>query len=255
MNTIIARPPLVFVLSLLLLWLCAQVGMVLARRRTNVSAEAREDFAVVQAATLTLLGLIIGFTFSMALNRYDQRKNYEEGEANAIGTEFVRADLLAAADAEKMRALLARFVDERVLFYTVRDPQQLQDIGLATDRLEADLWSSIRAPAAAQPTPIVALVVSGMNDVLNAEGYTHAAWRNRIPSGAWVLMVTIAAFCSGMIGFGKRTPRGEGKVLYILPLTVAISFTLIADIDSPRSGVIRVVPQNLIALASSLHAH
>jgi hypothetical protein len=51
---------------------------------------AREDFGVILAATLTLLGLIIGFSFSMAVGRYDQRKNYQEEEANAIGTELVR---------------------------------------------------------------------------------------------------------------------------------------------------------------------
>ena len=63
----------------------------------------REDFGFILAATLTLLGLIIGFSFSMATSRYDQRKNYEEAEANAIGTEYVRADLLPAADAATVR--------------------------------------------------------------------------------------------------------------------------------------------------------
>ena len=73
------------------------------------------------AATLTLLGLIIGFSFSMAISRYDQRKNYEEAEANAIGTEYVRADLLPAADAERMHGLLRNYLDQRVLFYQTRD--------------------------------------------------------------------------------------------------------------------------------------
>ena len=65
----------------------------------------RGDLAVVQGAAVTLLSLLIGFSFSMAISRYEQRKNFEESEANAIGTEYVRADLLAAADGEKMREL------------------------------------------------------------------------------------------------------------------------------------------------------
>ena len=106
-----------FSCSLSSLWLSAWIGESISKRRRNLESEVREDFGVILAATLTLLGLIIGFTFSMAVNRYDQRKNYEEAEANAIGTEYVRADLLPAADAAKVRALLRNYLDQRVLFY------------------------------------------------------------------------------------------------------------------------------------------
>ena len=76
------------------------------RRRHPLAENARKDFNPTLAPTLTLLGLIIGFSFSMATSRYDQRKNLEEAEANAIGTEYARAGLLPAADAAKVRALL-----------------------------------------------------------------------------------------------------------------------------------------------------
>jgi hypothetical protein len=72
-----------------------------------MAEDLREDFSVILSATLTLLGLLIGFSFSMAISRYDERKNYEEAEANAIGTEYVRADLLPAADAAKVRRPLS----------------------------------------------------------------------------------------------------------------------------------------------------
>ena len=75
-----------------------------------------DDFGLILAATLTLLALIIGFSFSMATARYDQRKNYEEQEANAIGTEYVRADLLSPVEAAKVRSLLGSYLDQRVLF-------------------------------------------------------------------------------------------------------------------------------------------
>jgi hypothetical protein len=88
---------------------------------------------------LTLLALIIGFTFSMALGRYDMRKNYEEEEANAIGTEFLRADVLPATDAAKVRALLLSYLDQRVLFYTTRDKQELGKINAMTSKLQSEL--------------------------------------------------------------------------------------------------------------------
>jgi hypothetical protein len=83
---------LVFSLSFLVLWLSERIGSSLLKRLRNIGEDVREDFGVILSATLTLLGLLIGFSFSMAISRYDQRKNYEEAEANAIGTEYVRAE-------------------------------------------------------------------------------------------------------------------------------------------------------------------
>ena len=154
----------------LALWLSAQIGASVLRRRRSLEDEAREDFCVILAATLALLGLIIGFSFSMATNRYDQRKNYEEAEANAIGTEYIRADLLPPADAAKVGALIRNYVDQRVLFYTTRDDQELRQNNARTAQLQSELWAAVQAPVAAQPTPLVALAVSGMNDVLNSQG-------------------------------------------------------------------------------------
>jgi len=188
----------------------------------------------------------------MAVSRYDQRKNYEEAEANAIGTEYVRADLLPAADAARVRALLANYLDQRVLFYITRDKQQIRQINARTAQLQTELWSAVLGPAAAQPTPIVSLAVSGMNDVLNSQGYTQAAWWNRIPIAAWGLMAAIAICCNLLIGYGARSVNAEGGLLLVLPLVVSISFFLIADIDSPRAGVIRVHPHNLESLVESL---
>src|SRR5271165_5787971 len=119
--------PLVFFLfSVLLLWLAAQVGASIRRRRP-LKEEAREDFGLVETASLTLLGLIIGFSFSMATARYDLRKNYEEAEANAIGTEYVRAGLLPVADAAAVQAQLRKYLDLRIEFYLTRRGAALED--------------------------------------------------------------------------------------------------------------------------------
>ena len=255
MNYATDYPLLVFVLSFFVLWLSVQIGAFFLRRQRELKEEIREDFGAILAATLTLLGLIIGFSFSMAISRYDQRKNYEEAEANAIGTEYVRADLLPAANTAKVRALLRNYLDQRVLFYITRDEQKIRQINARTAQLQTELWSTVVAPAAAQPTPLVALAVSGMNDVLNSQGYTQAAWWNRIPIAAWGLMVAIAICCNGLVGFGARHMKAKGTMLLILPLILSIAFLLIADIDSPRGGFIHVNPKNLLSLAESLGTH
>ena len=247
-------PLLVFAFSFVVLWLAERLGATLLRRPRTPPEDNREDLGIVLAASLTLLGLIIGFTFSMGVSRYDQRKNLEEAEANAIGTEYLRADLLPAADAAKVRALLKSYLDQRMAFYTTRDEQQIRQINARTTQLQDALWIAVAVPAAAQPTPVMALVVSGMNDVLNSQGYTQAAWWNRIPIAAWALMAAIAVCCNLLIGYGARKVQSQGSLFLILPFVVSISFFLIADIDSPLGGVIRVYPQNLASLAESLPA-
>jgi hypothetical protein len=247
---IVDFPLVVLAVSLLVQWLAAWLADAFRSRMRPLKELEREDYGIVLTASLTLLGLIIAFSFSMAVSRYDQRKNYEEAEANAIGTEYVRADLLPAADAARVRELLRRYLDQRILFYTTRDGPQLRRIDADTTQLQNELWSTVRAAAAAQPTPLMGLAVSGMNDVLNSQGYTQAAWWNRIPSAAWGLMAAIAVFCNLLHGYHART--GDALLFLVLPLSVSISFFLIADIDSPRGGLIRVLPQNLLHLTQSL---
>jgi hypothetical protein len=246
-------PSLIFALTFGVLWLTAWVGVLLSKQGRELEADLRDDFGLILAATLTLLALIIGFSFSMATARYDQRKNYEEQEANAIGTEYVRADLLSPVEAGKVRSLLGSYLDQRVLFYTIHDEQELLQISARTVQLQAELWAAVKRAAAEQPTPIVALVISGMNDVLNSQGYTQAAFLNRIPTAAWGLMVIIAICCNLLFGYRLRSKVGA-KLLVILPIVTSIAFMLVADIDSPRHGIIRVNPQNLIGLAESLRA-
>jgi len=252
MAQLMNRPVLVFLMTLVALLVASQAGAMLRRERGAMEAEEREDFGVILAAALTLLGLIIGFTFSMAITRYDLRKNYEEAEANAIGTEYVRADLLPAANAVKVRSMLKSYLDQRVLFYQTRDSEELWRVNATTEQLQAQLWDQVKTSAETNLSAVNALTVSGMNDVLNSQGYTQAAWWNRIPVAAWELMWAIAACCNFMIGFYVRPADRRWIRLVVMPLIVSISFMLIADIDSPRAGIIRVQPQNLVSLAQSL---
>jgi hypothetical protein len=255
MNHVQRFPILILVISLAVLWLSVWIGVSIRKRRRTLDENEREDFGTIMSAILTLLGLIIGFSFSMAISRYDQRKDLEEAEANAIGTEYVRAEFLPASDSARVRSLLRNYVDQRIAFYATRDDRQLRQIDVSTARLGTDLWSAVRVPAAAQNTLLATIVATGMNDVLNSRGYTQAAMWNRIPNAAWGLMATIAICCNLLIGYGARGGKARTTLLLVLPLVVSISFSLIADIDSPRGGMVRVDPQNLIDLSLSLHEH
>ncbi len=188
MNEIVQSP------FLPLRYLCGRVvvrGVVRSiffKRRATLDDDERQDFETIRAVTLTLLAFIIGFSSSIAIGRYEQRRGYEEAEANAIGTEYLRVDFLPTTDAVKVRELLRKYLAQRILFYTTYSAQQLQQIDSYTTQLQADLWSTVRIPAAANPTRMMPIVVSGMNDVLNSQGYTQSAYWNRIPRGEWALM-------------------------------------------------------------------
>src|SRR5215470_11385057 len=117
MRKITNLPLLDLFLSLGLWWVAGEIGAHLRGRLRLEEEDYHKDFDVILAASLTLLGLIIGFSFSMVISRYDQRKNYEENEANSIGTEHLRAQLLPDTEAVKVHKLLKDYLDERILFY------------------------------------------------------------------------------------------------------------------------------------------
>ncbi len=254
MSNLTHYPTLVFAFSFLAMWLMAWIGWALLRRKAAMDEEMRQDFSFIMSGMLTLLALLIGFSFSMAIGRYDLRKSFEEGEANAIGTEFLRADVLPATDAEKVRALLGDYLTLRASFYQAQSDQEFEQINRGTEQLQNEMWAAVHAPAMSTPTPVAALALAGMNDVLNSQSYTQAAYWNRIPVAAWILLFVIGIGGSLLIGYGARSAKSGRKLLFILPFGASVAFMLIADLDAPRHGIIRVLPQNLISLEESLPA-
>jgi amino acid permease len=249
MSAVFDYPLVLFAISLLLQWIAAFGGRL--ARRTKVSDDpARDQVVTVLNASLTLLALLIGFSLAMAVGRYDQRKNFEEAEANAIGTEYLRADLLPAPAAARAHALLVSYAKQRIAYYEERDEGRLSRIDAETTRLQGELWNTVAPVADAQRSPMIALVAAGMNDVINSQGYTQAAWWNRVPSSAWILLLVVAVACNALLG--RVESRVSVSTLLVLPLLLSVSIFLVADIDSPRSGVIRVTPRNMLAALGSL---
>jgi hypothetical protein len=250
LNLIQRAPSLVFLLTALVLWLSTRLGILVGKRVRPLKEFERRDVDLIVGAAVTLLGLIIGFSFSLASSRFEQRKDYEEEEANAIGTEYLRVGILPAADAAEVRALMKHYLDQRVLFYRTRTEEKLAELDQDTAKSQSQMWAIVERAAATSPSPVTALIASGMNDVINTQGYTQAAWWNRLPEGAWILMVLLAIGASVLVGYSSHSPRRH--FLLVLPFLISVAFFLIADIDAPRHGMIRVSPHNLEALAKSL---
>lgn len=245
-------PLLVVAVSFVALVLSVQMGDALRKRVRRAQANDGNDFGIVLNGALTLLGLIIGFSISMAMTRYDLRKNCEQAEANAIAIEYIRSDLLPGGEATRLRKLLNNYLDQRVLFYTTRDQDKVSKIVDDTAKLQNQLWAAVRSAIAAVPPPLMGILVSGMNDVVLSQRCTQAAWWNRIPVSVWALLGVVSMGCSFLIGYRAR--QTDWLVFLIMPIAVSISLFLIADLDSPRGGAIRVAPQNLSTLSQSLRS-
>jgi len=246
-------PLLVSVTSLALMAFSTWVGTVL-RRRAGVSPEdvRHESTNLMAGAILTLLFFLIGFTFSMAVHRYDVRKECEQAEAIAIGTAYSRADLLVPADAAKVQTLLKKYLDQRMSFYMTRGHARASEISADTAQTQAQLWSTLRPAIAAVPPPLMGVLVTGLNDVINSQRSCQGAWLNRIPVAAWALVMIIGIGSCWLMGYRAR--RTDWLAFMLVPIAVSVCFFLIADLDSPRGGVIRVIPQNLSILSQSLPA-
>jgi len=245
-------PPVVFVLALVAQGLAAFVGDLAHRRKRSLRQGERHYFDTIQTATLTLMALIIGFTFSMAVNRYDQRSTLEGAESNAIGTAYLRAALLPGDVGSRTRELLKKYLDLRIAFYQEGDAGRAAEISKQTALVQNELWGAVLPAASSQQTPTMALVLSSLNDVIDSQGSTQAAWLNRIPGGAWAMMGLMAIICNLLVGYSERH-TGELS-LFVLPLIMSIAFFLIADLENPRGGVIQVQPQNLLAALQSMKA-
>ncbi len=253
MTLIVQHPFVLFVFAVVLISAAAVLGLRLRTLSAGMEDDAHQDVDLIIGATLTLLALIIGFSFSMAISRYDQRKNYEEEEANAIGTEYARASLLAnAADTVQLHSLLKQYLRQRIAFYETTDREKLVATGRETAELQDAMWKIVSDNARAQGNPVSVLIASGMNDVLNTQGYTLAAWLNCIPTAAWALMLLIAALGNALVAYGIHSKKVSVLRLTILPLILGLALFAIADIDIPRNGIILVQAQNLQILAQSL---
>ena len=145
---------------------------------------------------------------------------------------------MPAENAPAVRDLIRRWLDQRIVFYERHGERRIGQVEAEREKLQAELWWAVLPVASAYPTPVIALAVAGMNDMLNAQSRTQGAWWNRIPAAAWGLMVFIAIACNGLRGYSER--RRGALLLLVVPIVVSISVLLIADIDSPRGGIIGV---------------
>ncbi len=234
---------------LALLLIALEVGFVVGRRATT-DADPRASAAVgaVQGAILGLLGLLLAFTFAAAGGRFLERQDLIVQEANAIGTAYLRADLLDEPYRSELRAALKRYTEHRIdLSSRLRhgiEPAVLAEI----DRLHARIWSAAIAGVTAKSSVIMGVLIP-INEVIDLHATRLAAGRKRLPPIIMALLMACSLLAVGVTGYvcgmgGRRRA----------PLTVALAFLIGAalwitvDLDSPRAGLLQLSDAPLKAL-------
>jgi hypothetical protein len=247
---------LIFAIVTAFFLFASEIGFRLGWRAQSKSNEpTRSQVNMLEAASLGLLALLLGFTFSMALTRFDTRKQLVLDEANAIGTTYLRAQLLPDPARKEVSNLLRRYVDVRLDFYQVGvNQRKLQNVDDETEKLHKALWSYAMATGGRDPRAIpTGLFIQSLNEVIDLHAKRVTAMENHVPESIFVLLLIVATLSLGLVGYGA----GMGRDRNLLPTVISVILIasvilLIMDLDRPRRGLIKVSQQSMVHLQESL---
>jgi len=217
----------------------------------------RGQIGTIQGAVLGLLALLLGFTFSMAVARYESRRDLVLQEANAIGTSYLRASFLPEAHARAIEDLLRRYVEARLSFDSAgRNVTELAVAETETSKLQHELWEQTIAATKEAPSPITATFINALNDTIDLDATRLHALRARVPGAVWLLLLIVAG--AGCFATGYSAGASSERNVFsdvMLPLLLAVVITIIADFDRPNHGLIGISPQPLLDLKQALRTN
>ncbi|MEM7709465.1 MAG: hypothetical protein AAF264_01680 [Pseudomonadota bacterium] len=237
------------------------VGAMLLGRRTgdrirmNEPEEARSQASAVQGSLLGLLALLLGFTFSLALGRFDQRSIAVVDEANAIGTAFLRTDLLSDERRDSAKGLITRYGIVRVEAARVGADEDARRAQLVTaaDTISANLWALASAEAREVGGPVAMAFAASVNDMIDALASRDAAIERHVPELVLFLLFGTFVLLGGVIGFASALSGVRpGVPVYAMMVLIVVLVFLIIDLDRPRRGLIEVDQTKLVTTVEAM---
>ncbi|MFS4460434.1 hypothetical protein [Bdellovibrio sp. HCB2-146] len=216
--------------------------------------EVVEHSSFIPTTILGLLALLLGFTFSMAVDRYNRRSEVVVKEANAIGTAYLRTDLIPEPYRTKAREALREYVSLRIATYNVGyEKAKIQNLRGRSVSLQDTLWADIKPLASKDRTPIMGLYIAAMNDVIDVSSERHFATDNQVPEVVYLIIFIVTFLGVTSLGFIDGTAGKKSRFgIFMLSLLFSAVIALIQDLDRPRRGIIRVSQQSLLDLQSSM---
>jgi hypothetical protein len=214
--------------------------------------EKDQPVGAIAASTLGLLGFMLAFTFGLAASRFDDRRLVVLEESNAIGTAYLRAGLLREPERGAIRQQLRDYVEARLAAVKVETHAE----GMAaSEGLHQALWAQATAAAGNDPHSIMTgLFIQSLNEVIDLHAKRVLfGLRSRIPASVWIALYFIAVLAMGSLGYqeGLAGSRRSLAVIALL-LTFSAVMLLIADLDRPQEGLLRISQQSMIDLKNTI---
>lgn len=218
-------------------------GYRLARRGHQSRHEISEGVGTIEAAVFALLGLLLGFSFAGGAGRLDARRNLIVQEANAIGTAYLRIDLLPESEQIPMRHLFRDYLNARIGAYATLPDTSAADREFAkAAEIQKMIWTrGVAATKAQESEGLARLVLPALNDMIDVTTSRTIALFTRLPDLIFGLLIGVALL-SGVLAGWAMAKRAARSWLHILLYAAIVSITIytVADLDSPRSGLIRL---------------
>jgi hypothetical protein len=229
-----------------------EVGFRLGRKsEAKASDKTKAAVEIVEAAILGILALLLGFTMSMSVSRFEARKQLVLTEANAIGTAYLRAELLPPPEGSEISKLLRQYIDVRVEYGTTRnDPTRLDSLRAQSAELQTQFWGRAVAYEQKDPNPVrVGLLLESLNQAIDLESARRTAFQNHVPESVIYVNGIVGILATMLVGytFGLHGKR-QIFSMCVLALAIALVISLIIDLDRPRSGFVRGSQQPMIDL-------
>lgn len=225
-----------------------QLGHALRQRR-----EDAPQSTAIEGAVFALFGLLLAFTFSGAVTRYDAHRQLVLQESNDIGTAYLRLDLLPPQDQPPLRQLFRNYVTSRLGLYEQLSPE----ISETTKRLQQEIWTrSVAAATAPAAKPDAAkLLLPALNDMIDITSTRQNAFNMHPPGVIFLLLFILSAGCAFVAGYGMTASRRSWFYSIALALTVTLTVYATLEIEFPRQGLIRLThsDETFLQLRDSIH--
>ena len=241
-----------FIVILLVVLLSVEFGYRLGKyRRSRHEQEKEAPLGTMVAATLGLLAFILAFTFGLAASRFDNRRQLVLDEANSIGTTYLRAGMLPERG-QQVRDLLREYVAVRL--------EAVQSGNLAggirrSEDIQQKVWTEAETVGNKNPNSIVVgLFIQSLNQMIDLHAERmQAGLRSRIPGAIWLGLFAVAALSLATMGYhaGLSGTR-RSLAIVAVAVTFAVVIELIADLDRPQEGILRVSQQALLDVQRSM---
>jgi hypothetical protein len=248
---------LIAVILFLSMLLVIELGYRIGKKRSaQVTQDAKSHVSAIQSSIIGILALLLGFTFSLSLQRFDERSEAVVLEANAIGTTYLRAQMLPEAVRKEMLLLLRDYVDLRVQASHVTLAETITRqmlLAQAADK-QTQIWRLAKQAVNIDPSPtITGLFIQSLNEMIDQFGARDAALNRHVPEVVLILLYCTFLIAGGIVGFsaGESNHR-PSMVSYLMVALIVILVYIILDLDRPRRGLIEVSQKPLTDLQQTI---